>query len=128
MHVSSPARELASRCSTPGAHPERLRLEPARGRRRIPTDDCLQLRSRPRRPATHATARERAPARRRTRRHAPRDVWLSRLPPGTSYLTGIALPMALIGIGQGGTLAPPTAAGIAGVGGDDAGALPESSM
>jgi hypothetical protein len=28
--------------------------------------------------------------------------WLSRLSPGTSYLTGIALPMVLIGMGQGG--------------------------
>jgi len=37
--------------------------------------------------------------------------WLSRLSAATPYLTGIALPMVLIGIGQGATLAPLTAAG-----------------
>jgi len=37
-------------------------------------------------------------------------------------LTEIALPMALIGAGQGGALGPLTAAGIAGVAGEDAGA------
>jgi EmrB/QacA subfamily drug resistance transporter len=49
-------------------------------------------------------------------------AWLSRLSADTSYLTGVALPMALIGVGQGGVLGPLTAAGIAGVGGEDAGA------
>ena len=49
-------------------------------------------------------------------------AWLSRLSADTSYLTGIALPMILIGIGQGGTLSPLTAAGIAGVESKDAGA------
>jgi hypothetical protein len=48
--------------------------------------------------------------------------WLSRLSPRTSYLTGIALPMVLIGIGQGGTRTLLTAAGIAGVSDDGAGA------
>jgi hypothetical protein len=48
--------------------------------------------------------------------------WLSRLSGGTSYLTGLALPMVLIGAGQGATLSPLTAAGIAGVRGEDAGA------
>lgn len=38
-------------------------------------------------------------------------VWLSRLGADTPYWTGIALPMALIGIGQGGSLAPLTAGG-----------------
>jgi EmrB/QacA subfamily drug resistance transporter len=49
-------------------------------------------------------------------------AWLSRLTAHTDYLTGIALPMALIGAGQGGALGPLTAAGIAGVAGEDAGA------
>jgi predicted MFS family arabinose efflux permease len=48
--------------------------------------------------------------------------WLSRLSADTSYLTGVALPMALIGIGQGGVLGPLTAAGITGVEPRDAGA------
>jgi MFS family permease len=49
-------------------------------------------------------------------------VWLSQLAAGTPYLTGIALPMILIGIGQGGTLGPLTASGIAGVAAADSGA------
>jgi sugar phosphate permease len=49
-------------------------------------------------------------------------LWLSRLGAGTAYLTGIALPMILIGAGQGATLSPLTAAGIAGVAPEDAGA------
>jgi EmrB/QacA subfamily drug resistance transporter len=49
-------------------------------------------------------------------------AWLSRLSAHTGYLTGIALPMALIGAGQGGVLGPLTAAGISGVKPDDAGA------
>jgi sugar phosphate permease len=49
-------------------------------------------------------------------------AWLSRLGPDTSYLTGIALPMILIGIGQVGTLGPLTAGGLAGVTPEDAGA------
>jgi predicted MFS family arabinose efflux permease len=48
--------------------------------------------------------------------------WLSRLTADTGYLTGIALPMILIGIGQGGTLSPLTASGIASVRKEDAGA------
>src|SRR4051812_24314500 len=48
--------------------------------------------------------------------------WLSRLSAGTDYLTGVALPMVLIGAGQGATLSPLTAAGIAGVQPEDAGA------
>jgi hypothetical protein len=49
-------------------------------------------------------------------------LWLSRLSSGIAYLTGVALPMILIGAGQGATLSPLTAAGIAGVAGEDAGA------
>lgn len=49
-------------------------------------------------------------------------AWLSRLSTDTSYLTGVALPMLLIGLGQGFSLAPLTAAGIADVDHDDAGA------
>ena len=47
--------------------------------------------------------------------------WLSRVSGETAYLTGLALPMILIGAGQGATLSPLTAAGIAGVRGEDAG-------
>ncbi|WP_051317103.1 MFS transporter [Ectobacillus panaciterrae] len=48
--------------------------------------------------------------------------WLSRISADTLYVTGIALPMILIGIGQGASLGPLTAAGIAGVASKDAGA------
>lgn len=49
-------------------------------------------------------------------------AWLSRLTADTLYLTGIALPMVVIGIGQGASLGPLTASGIAGVTKEDAGA------
>jgi sugar phosphate permease len=49
-------------------------------------------------------------------------TWLSRLSADSPYLTGVAVPMILIGIGQGGTLSPLTASCIAGVAGEDAGA------
>jgi EmrB/QacA subfamily drug resistance transporter len=49
-------------------------------------------------------------------------AWLSRLDATVPYLTGIALPMILIGVGQGGTLSPLTVAGVAGVAAEDAGA------
>jgi hypothetical protein len=49
-------------------------------------------------------------------------AWLSRLDPETSYLEGIALPMALIGTGQGSVLGPLTAGGLNGVAADHAGA------
>jgi sugar phosphate permease len=49
-------------------------------------------------------------------------AWLSRVTFGTSYLIGVALPMVLIGAGQGMTLSPLTAAGISGVESRDAGA------
>lgn len=49
-------------------------------------------------------------------------AWLSQASADASYLTGVALPMVLIGIGQGGSLAPLTVSGIAGVEPRDAGA------
>lgn len=42
-------------------------------------------------------------------------AWLSRAGVDTPYLTGVALPMVLIGIGQGFSLGPLTVAGVAGV-------------
>jgi hypothetical protein len=49
-------------------------------------------------------------------------AWLSRLDADTPFLTGIALPMILIGAGQGGALGPLTAGGLVGVSAEDAGA------
>ena len=49
-------------------------------------------------------------------------AWLSRLGVNSSYLTAVALPMVLIGIGQGLAFAPMTSAGISGVAPSDAGA------
>jgi hypothetical protein len=49
-------------------------------------------------------------------------TWLSRITAETPYLAGVALPLVLIGIGQGLGFAPLTAAGIAGVTASDAGA------
>jgi Na+/melibiose symporter-like transporter len=49
-------------------------------------------------------------------------AWLSRLSADISYVTGIALPMILIGIGQGASLGPLTSSGIAGVASKDDGA------
>src|SRR3954471_7813034 len=49
-------------------------------------------------------------------------AWLRAISTDTPYLPGIALPMILIGAGQGGALGPLTAAGIAGVAPEDAGA------
>ena len=49
-------------------------------------------------------------------------AWLSRLGESTPYLTAVALPMVLIGAGQGLAFAPMTSAGIAGVDRADAGA------
>ncbi|MCF4122608.1 MFS transporter [Antribacter sp. KLBMP9083] len=48
--------------------------------------------------------------------------WLSRLDGSDAYLTAVALPMLLIGAGQGLAFAPLTNAGIAGVAPEDAGA------
>lgn len=49
-------------------------------------------------------------------------AWLSRADAGSAYLTAVALPMVLIGIGQGLAFAPMTSAGLAGVDAADAGA------
>ncbi|MFF5076546.1 MFS transporter [Actinoplanes sp. NPDC000266] len=49
-------------------------------------------------------------------------VWLSRVGAGSDYLTAVALPMVLIGAGQGLAFAPMTSAGLAGAGPADAGA------
>ena len=49
-------------------------------------------------------------------------LWLSRLTPDSVYLTGVALPMLLIGAGQGLAFAPMTTFGIAGASTADAGA------
>ncbi|SFR84576.1 drug resistance transporter, EmrB/QacA subfamily [Agromyces sp. CF514] len=49
-------------------------------------------------------------------------LWLSRLAPDTAYLTGVALPMVVIGAGQGLVFAPLTSAGIVGATARDAGA------
>jgi len=49
-------------------------------------------------------------------------AWLGQITVETSYLTGIALPMLLIGAGQGASLSPLTVAGVAGIAAEDAGA------
>ena len=48
--------------------------------------------------------------------------WLSRAGVDASYLTGVALPMVLIGVGQGCALSPLTVSGVADVSKEDAGA------
>jgi EmrB/QacA subfamily drug resistance transporter len=49
-------------------------------------------------------------------------AWLAQISPHTPYLTGIAIPMAILGIGAGTAFTPLTAAGVAGVAPEDAGA------
>jgi len=49
-------------------------------------------------------------------------AWLSRVSDGMDYFPGIAVPLALLGIGIGMAFTPLTAAGVAGVAPDDAGA------
>jgi EmrB/QacA subfamily drug resistance transporter len=49
-------------------------------------------------------------------------AWLSRVSTASSYWTAVALPMVLIGLGQGGTLSPLTVSGVSGVAPEDAGA------
>jgi len=49
-------------------------------------------------------------------------AWLGQVSAETPYLTGVTLPMILIGIGQGGVLGPLTVSAVAGVRGEDAGA------
>lgn len=49
-------------------------------------------------------------------------LWLAQVSPTTDYLTGVALPMVVIGLGQGLVFAPLTSAGIVGASAADAGA------
>lgn len=49
-------------------------------------------------------------------------IWLSRVDAGSSYAVAVALPMILIGGGQGFAFAPMTSAGLAGASAEDAGA------
>jgi EmrB/QacA subfamily drug resistance transporter len=49
-------------------------------------------------------------------------TWLSQLSATTPYLTGIAIPMVILGIGAGAAIMPLTASGVAGVAPEDAGA------
>lgn len=49
-------------------------------------------------------------------------VWMSRFTPAVGYWWGIAAPMVIVGIGQGFSLSPFTAAGVAHTRGSDAGA------
>jgi sugar phosphate permease len=49
-------------------------------------------------------------------------AWLACIGPDSNYVTHVALPMALLGIGQGISLSPLTVAGMAGVPARDAGA------
>lgn len=48
-------------------------------------------------------------------------AWLGRIDAGTSFVTGVALPMVLVGAGMGASLALLTIAGVAGVPREDAG-------
>src|SRR5438477_377976 len=49
-------------------------------------------------------------------------AWLSRVGPNTPYVTGIAVPMAILGLGASFSFGPLTSAGVAGVAAEDAGA------
>ena len=49
-------------------------------------------------------------------------AWLSQISVSTPYLTGIAIPMVILGIGVGAAFAPLTSSGVAGVAPEDAGA------
>jgi EmrB/QacA subfamily drug resistance transporter len=49
-------------------------------------------------------------------------AWLSRISVHTPYLTGIAIPMVILGIGAGAAFTPLTSSGVAGVAPEDAGA------
>ncbi|HVX31892.1 MAG TPA: MFS transporter, partial [Solirubrobacterales bacterium] len=49
-------------------------------------------------------------------------VWLTRISPGSSYLLAFALPLVLLGVGQGLSQGPLTAEGLVGVADRDAGA------
>jgi predicted MFS family arabinose efflux permease len=49
-------------------------------------------------------------------------AWISQISAGTPYLTGIALPLIVLGAGVGAAFTPLTASGVAGVAAEDAGA------
>ena len=49
-------------------------------------------------------------------------AWLAQASADTSYLTGIAIPMVILGIGAGAAFTPLTSSGVAGVAAEDAGA------
>src|SRR5262249_42879346 len=49
-------------------------------------------------------------------------AWLSRVGAGTPYLTGVAIPMVILGLGAAFAITPMTTAGVAGVAGEAAGA------
>jgi predicted MFS family arabinose efflux permease len=49
-------------------------------------------------------------------------AWLSQISASTPYLTGIAIPMLILGVGAGAAFAPLTSSGVAGVAPEDAGA------
>jgi predicted MFS family arabinose efflux permease len=49
-------------------------------------------------------------------------AWLSRVGPDTDYLTGVAVPMAVLAAGAAAAFTPLTTAGVAGVASEDAGA------
>jgi EmrB/QacA subfamily drug resistance transporter len=49
-------------------------------------------------------------------------AWISRVGDGTPYLTGVAIPMAILGVGAACAFTPLTTAGVAGVAAEDAGA------
>jgi EmrB/QacA subfamily drug resistance transporter len=49
-------------------------------------------------------------------------AWLSRIGPATPYLTGVAMPMAVLAVGAAAAFTPLTTAGVAGVASEDAGA------
>lgn len=49
-------------------------------------------------------------------------IWLTRIAPGSSYFLAFALPLVLLGVGQGLSQGPLTAEGLVGVAHSDAGA------
>jgi MFS family permease len=49
-------------------------------------------------------------------------TWIGQISAGTPYLTGIALPMVVLGVGAGAAFTPLTALGVTGVAPEDAGA------
>jgi MFS family permease len=49
-------------------------------------------------------------------------AWLSQVSAQTPYLSGIALPLVILGVGAGAAITPLTASGVAGVATEDAGA------